>query len=155
MHRLMSEKKHSEGAAEKSGSVFSREERAAMKEAIRERRPRPRAAKGQEEQEVLEKIAGMQSPDRQMAERLHALIKSTAPSLTSRTWYGMPAYSKDGEILCYFRPAEKFKTRYATIGFSDEAKLDDGHMWPTDFALTQLTAADEARIVALVKKAVG
>jgi len=103
---------------------------------------------------VLEKIAEMQPSDRAMAKRLHALIRATAPGLTPRLWYGMPAYGKGGGVLCFFRGAEKFKTRYATFGFSDKAKLDEGSMWPTDFALTKLTDADEKRIAALVKQAV-
>src|SRR6266511_2406237 len=101
-----------------------------------------------------EERAAMPEPDRVMAKRLHALIKDSAPALSPRTWYGMPAYAKDGKVVCFFKSADKFKSRYATLGFSDEAKLDDGSMWPTDFALTKLTAADEARIRALVKRAV-
>ena len=104
---------------------------------------------------MLEKIAEMQEPDRVMAERLHALVKATAPALSPRTWYGMPAYAKDDKVVCFFKSAAKFKSRYATLGFSDKANLDDGSMWPTDFALKELTAADEKRIRALVKKAVG
>ncbi len=103
---------------------------------------------------MLAKIAEMPEADRVMAERLHALIKSTAPALVARTWYGMPAYAKDGSVVCFFKSAHKFKTRYATLGFSDKANLDDGDMWPTDFALKRLTSADEARIAALVKQAV-
>ena len=106
------------------------------------------------ENEVLSKIAEMPESDRVMAERIHAIVKKTAPELTPRTWYGMPAYSKDGKVLCYFRSAQKFKTRYATFGFSDKANLDDGGMWPTDYAVKKLTAADEKRVVALVKQAV-
>ena len=106
------------------------------------------------EREVLAKIAEMRQPDRAMAERLHALIKASAPALAPRTWYGQPAYAKDGKIVCFFQPAQKFKTRYATLGFNDTANLDDGTMWPTAFALTELTAADEARIAALVKQPV-
>jgi uncharacterized protein YdhG (YjbR/CyaY superfamily) len=103
---------------------------------------------------VLQKIADMQGPDRAMAERLHALVKESAPALSPRTWYGMPAYARDGKVVCFFQSAEKFKSRYATFGFSDKANLDDGAMWPTYFALKKLTAAEEKRIVALVKKAV-
>jgi uncharacterized protein YdhG (YjbR/CyaY superfamily) len=103
---------------------------------------------------VLAKIAEMPEADRALAERLHALIKASAPTLSPRTWYGMPAYAKDSNVVCFFQSAQKFKTRYATLGFSDKANLDDGAMWPTAFALTELTAADEARISALVKKAV-
>jgi hypothetical protein len=116
----------------------------------------PRAGKADGESEVLAKIAEMPEPDRTMGERLHAVIKASAPALAPRTWYGMPAYTKDGKIVCFFQPAQKFKTRYATLGFNDAANLDEGAMWPTAFALkTELTAADEARIGALVKKAVG
>jgi uncharacterized protein YdhG (YjbR/CyaY superfamily) len=143
----------SKSSAEKSARGFTEEERAAMREAVRERRA-SRAGGADGERDVLAKIAAMGPADRAMAERLHAIVRSHAPMLTPRTWYGMPAYAKDGEVLCYFRPAEKFKTRYATLGFSDEAKLDEGRMWPTDFALTGLTATEEARIVALVTKAV-
>jgi uncharacterized protein YdhG (YjbR/CyaY superfamily) len=134
---------------------FTDEEREAMREAIRERKglARPGAAEG--EAAVLAKIAVMQQPDRGMAERLHALVKANAPTLTPRTWYGMPAYSKDGQVVCFFQPSQKFKTRYSTLGFSDEANLDDGRMWPTTFALAELTAAEEARIAMLLKKAVG
>ena len=114
----------------------------------------PRAGKADGESEVLEKIAEMSEPDRAMAEQLHAIIKATAPALSPRTWYGMPAYAKDGNVVCFFQSAQKFKTRYATFGFSDKANLDEGAMWPTAFALRALTADDEARIVALVKKAV-
>jgi uncharacterized protein YdhG (YjbR/CyaY superfamily) len=137
---------------------FTEEERAAMKERARElkasARRGSRAAKADGESDVLAKIAEMPEPDRAMAERLHAVIKASAPALSPRTWYGMPAYAKDGKIVCFFQPAEKFKTRYATLGFSDQANLDEGAMWPTVFALTELTATDEARIGALVKKAV-
>ncbi|MFZ0892585.1 MAG: DUF1801 domain-containing protein [Thermoplasmata archaeon] len=146
--------KPSRKAAEKSSDLFSDEERAAMKEAVRERKAhRTGGANG--EQEVLDKIAEMPATDRLLAEHLHALIKSNAPSLVPRTWYGMPAYSKDGEILCFFQCAAKFKARYATLGFSDEAKLDEGHMWPTVYALTEWTATEESRIAALLKKALG
>ena len=114
----------------------------------------PRADKADEESAVLAKIAEMPETDRAMSERLHALIKASAPALSPRLWYGMPAYAKDGKVVCFFQSAQKFKTRYATFGFSDEANLDEGAMWPTAFALTELTAEDEAKIVALVKKAV-
>jgi hypothetical protein len=124
-----------------------------MRERVRELKAR--ASKAEDEQEVLAKIAEMAPPDRRMAERLHAILKANAPTLASKTWYGMPAYAKEDRIVCYFRPAEKFKTRYATLGFSDEANLDEGRMWPTDFALTELAGPEEARIVALVKRAVG
>jgi len=137
---------------------FTDEERAALKERGQElkaaARRSPRAGKAAGESEVLAKIAEMQEPDRVMAGRLHAIIQASAPALAPRTWYGMPAYAKDGNVICFFQSAQKFKTRYATLGFSDKANLDDGTMWPTTFALTELTAADEARIAALVKEAV-
>ena len=114
----------------------------------------PRAEKADGESALLAKIAEMQEPDRAMAKRLHAIIKTSAPALSPRTWYGMPAYAKDGEVVCFFQPAQKFKTRYATLGFSDAANLDEGAMWPVAFALKALTAAEEARISMLVKKAV-
>jgi uncharacterized protein YdhG (YjbR/CyaY superfamily) len=138
---------------------FTDEERAAMKERAQElkaeaRRGR-RAKKADGESDVLAKIAEMPEPDRAMAERLHAMIKASAPALSPRTWYGMPAYAKDGNVVCFFQSAHKFKARYATFGFSDTANLDEGTVWPVAFALTELTAADEARIGALVKKAVG
>ena len=142
----------------KTSKGFTDEERAAMKERAQElkaaARRGPRAGKADGESDVLAKIAEMPKPDRAMAERLHAVIKANAPALSPRTWYGMPAYAKDGKVVCFFQSAQKFKTRYATLGFSDEANLDEGAMWPTAFALTELTAADEARIGALVKKAV-
>ena len=118
------------------------------------RAPRPARDKADGESDVLAKIAEMPEPDRAMAERLHAIIKASAPALSPRTWYGMPAYAKDGKVVCFFQSAQKFKTRYATLGFSDKANLDEGAMWPTAFALKELTAAEEARIAALVKKAV-
>jgi uncharacterized protein YdhG (YjbR/CyaY superfamily) len=137
---------------------FTAEERAAMKERAKELkaagRRGPRAGKADGESDLLAKIAEMPESDRVMAERLHAIIKATAPDLSPRTWYGMPAYAKDGNIVCFFQDAAKFKARYATLGFSDKAHLDDGAMWPNSYALTELTAADEARIVELVKKAV-
>jgi len=113
-----------------------------------------RADKGEGERDVLAKIAEMPAPDRRMAERIHAIIKANAPALSPRTWYGMPAYTKDGNVVCFFQSAHKFKARYATLGFSDKANLDDAAMWPTSFALKALTATEEARIVALVNKAV-
>lgn len=137
---------------------FTDEERAAMKDRAQELkaagRRGPRGDKADGDSAVLEKIAEMAPPDRAMAERLHAVITATAPTLSPRLWYGMPAYAKDGNVVCFFQCAQKFKTRYATLGFSDKAKLDDGAMWPTAFALRELTGADEARIGALVKKAV-
>jgi len=127
-------------------------ERAKEMKTTARRSPRDRAAEA--ERDVLEKISEMEKPDREMAEKIHAIIKANAPDLTPRTWYGMPAYAKDGTIVCHFQPAQKFKTRYPTLGFSDKANLDDGTMWPVAYALTKLTKADEARIAALVKKAV-
>ena len=132
--------------------TFSPEEKAAMKERAREQKAAAEQADG--ESAVLAKIAEMTGSDRAMAERLHAVITSAVPTLTSKPWYGMPAYARDGKTICFFQAASKFKTRYATLGFSDEAKLDEGSMWPSAYALTKLTAADEAKIVALVKKAV-
>ena len=114
----------------------------------------PRADEADEESGVLAKIAEMREPDRAMAKQLHTVIKASAPALSPKLWYGQPAYARDGKVVCFFQPAQKFKTRYATLGFSDEANLDEGTIWPTSFALTKLTAADEARIGALVKKAV-
>jgi uncharacterized protein YdhG (YjbR/CyaY superfamily) len=133
---------------------FTAEERAAMKERARELKTAARG-KVDGESDVLAKIAEMPEPDRALAERLHALIKSIAPDLSPRTWYGMPAYAKDGDVICFFQSAQKFKARYATFGFSDKANLDEGSMWPTSFALKELTAVEEARISALVKKAAG
>jgi len=135
-----------------ASKAFTAEERAAMRERAKEEKAAKSKADG--ESDVLAKIAEMQEPDRTMAERLHALIKTSAPDLAPRTWYGMPAYAKDGQIVCFFQPAAKFNTRYATLGFNDTAHLDDGTMWPTAYALKELTAADEARISALVMKAV-
>jgi uncharacterized protein YdhG (YjbR/CyaY superfamily) len=140
--------------AKKAARGFTDEERAAMRERAKELKAQPRAGKEDGERDVLAKIAEMPAADRALAERIHALVTAAAPSLSPRTWYGMPAYAKDGQVLCYFRPASKFKTRYSTLGFSDEANIDEGHMWPTDFAVTELTAVEEARIAALVKKAV-
>jgi uncharacterized protein YdhG (YjbR/CyaY superfamily) len=133
---------------------FTAEEKAAMKERAKELKAAARGGKADGESEVLAKIAEMPKPDRELAERLHALIKTSASDLAPRTWYGMPAYAKDGKVVCFFQGAHKFKTRYSTLGFSDTAKLDDGAMWPVGFALTELTAAEEAKIAALVKKAV-
>ncbi len=137
---------------------FTAEERAAMQERARElkaaARRGARVDREEEERAVLAKIAEMPEPDRFMAERLHALIKASAPDLSPKTWYGMPAYAKDGKVVCYFTPASKFKERYATFGFNAAANLDEGNMWPTSFALKELTPAEEARIAALVKKAV-
>jgi uncharacterized protein YdhG (YjbR/CyaY superfamily) len=141
----------------KASKGFTDEERAAMRERAQElkaARRGPRAGKADGESEVLAKIAEMRESDRVMAERLHAVIKASAPDLSPRTWYGMPAYAKDGKVVCFFQSAQKFKTRYATFGFSDKANLDKGAMWPTAFALKELTAAEEKKIGALVKKAV-
>jgi uncharacterized protein YdhG (YjbR/CyaY superfamily) len=153
----MAEKKPVTKGTQKSKG-FTDEERAAMKERSQElkaaARRGPRAAKADEEGDVLAKIAEMPKPDRAMAERLHAIIKASAPALSPKTWYGMPAYAKDGKVVCFFQSAQKFKSRYATLGFSDKANLDQGAMWPTSFALKELTAAEEAKIGALVKKAV-
>ena len=137
----------------KTSKGFTDEERAAMKERAQELKAEA-ANKADGESAVLAKIAEMPGPDRAMAKRLHAIIKASAPALSPKTWYGMPAYAKDGKVVCYFQSAEKFKSRYVTFGFSDEANLDEGAMWPTSFALTELTAAEEERISALVKKAV-
>ena len=138
---------------------FTDEERAAMKERAQElkaaARRGPRAGTADGEDDVLAKIAEMPEPDRAMAERLHAIIKASAPALSPRTWYGMPAYAKDGNVVCFFQSAHKFKARYATLGFSDKANLDDGAMWPNAYALKELTDAEEARIRALVARAVG
>ncbi len=145
-------------AVDKTFEGFTGEERAAMKERAKElkaaTRRGPRADKADEESAVLAKIAEMPEPDRAMAERLHAIIKASAPALSPRTWYGMPAYAKDGNVVCFFQSAHKFKARYATFGFSDKANLDEGTLWPVAFALKALTAADELRIAALVRKAV-
>jgi len=145
-------------ATRKRYEGFTDEERAAMKDRVQEQkvsaRRGPRADQADAESDVLAKIAEMPETDRTLGERLHAVIKASVPALSPRLWYGMPAYAKNGKIVCHFQSAQKFKTRYATLGFSDEAHLDEGAMWPTAFALTKLTAADEERIVALVKKAV-
>jgi hypothetical protein len=140
-------------ATKKRYEGFTAGERDAMKDRVKEMKAAADAAGG--ESEVLAKIAELPASDRAMAKRLHAIIKASAPDLMPKLWYGMPAYAKDGQIVCHFQSAQKFKTRYATLGFSDRAKLDEGHMWPVAFALPELTAADEARIAALVKKAAG
>jgi uncharacterized protein YdhG (YjbR/CyaY superfamily) len=139
-------------APRNSSKGFTDEERAAMKERAQELKAEANKADG--ERALLAKIAEMKGPDRAIAKRLHAIIKATAPALSPKTWYGMPAYAKDGKVVCYFQSAGKFKARYATFGFSDEANLDEGAMWPVAFALKELTAAEEAKIGALVKKAV-
>ena len=142
----------------KKSKGFTDEERAAMKERAKELKAEERANKNRAagESAVLAKIAEMQGPDRAMAERLHEIVKASAPALSPKTWYGMPAYAnKDGKVVCFFQSAQKFNSRYATLGFSDEANLDEGAMWPTSFALKELTATEEAKISALVKRAVG
>ena len=139
-------------AINKPSKGFTDEERAAMKERAKELKAAANRADG--ESAVLAKIAEMPEPERAMAERLHAIIKANAPTLSPKTWYGMPAYAKDDKVVCFFQSAQKFNTRYATLGFSDTANLDEGDLWPTAFALKELTAAEEARIGALVKKAV-
>jgi uncharacterized protein YdhG (YjbR/CyaY superfamily) len=147
-------------ANNKKSKGFTDEERAAMKERAQElkaearRGPRAKKDKADGESDVLAKIAAMQEPDRTMAKRLHAIIKASAPALSPKTWYGIPAYAKDGKVVCFFQSAQKFNTRYATFGFSDAANLDEDALWPVAFALKQLTAAEEAKIGALVKKAV-
>ena len=140
----------------KKETGFTDEERAAMKERAKELKAEARANQDRAagESDVLAKIAEMTEPDRTMAERLHAIITASAPDLSPKTWYGMPAYARDGKIVCFFQSAQKFNARYATLGFNDTAHLDEGAMWPTSFALKELTAADEAKIAALVKKAV-
>ncbi|HJY66366.1 MAG TPA: DUF1801 domain-containing protein [Streptosporangiaceae bacterium] len=145
----------STGATAKTYEGFTDEERAAMKDRAKELKAAGRrgADKADGESAVLAKLAEMNEPDRVVGERLHAIIKASAPALSPKLWYGMPAYAQDGKIICFFQSAQKFNSRYATLGFSDKANLDDGTMWPTAFALTELTAADEARIAALVKQA--
>jgi uncharacterized protein YdhG (YjbR/CyaY superfamily) len=156
----MSPKKDTQKSAKSTTAVkkskrFTDEELAAMKERAEElKADAARAKKADAEGEVLAKIAAMQEPDRALAKRLHAIIKANAPGLSPKTWYGMPAYAKDGKVVCFFQSAQKFKTRYATFGFSDKANLDEGALWPVAFALKELTATEEARIVALVKRAV-
>jgi uncharacterized protein YdhG (YjbR/CyaY superfamily) len=158
----MSPKKETQKSAKsttanhKNSRGFTPEEKAAMKERAKELKAEERAKKDRAagEKDVLAKIAEMPEPDRAMATRLHAIIKASAPALSPKTWYGMPAYARDGKVVCFFQSADKFKARYATLGFNDTANLDEGAMWPTAFALKELTAAAEAKIVALVKKAV-
>lgn len=154
----MSAKKATEKAARsttargKVSTGFTAEERAAMKERAKEQKAEAQKADG--EKALLAKIDEMQGSDRAMATRLHAIVKASAPDLSPKTWYGMPAYAKDGKVVCFFQAAQKFNSRYATFGFSDEANLDEGAIWPTSFALKELTAAEEERIAALVKQAV-
>lgn len=155
MRQTSGKQKSAKGTATSEGKLagFTEEERAAMKERAQELKAAVSGADG--ERAVLAKIAEMSGADRVMAERLHAIIKAAAPALSPKTWYGMPAYAKDGKVVCFFQCAQKFKARYATLGFSDTATLDDGAMWPTSFALKELTPVEEARINALVKKAAG
>ena len=148
-------KKPARKTTAKADQTFTEAERDAMKERAKELKASRGGAKADPEADVLAKIAEMPEPDRGMAQRIHDVIRSAAPTLAPRTWYGMPAYALDGKILCFFQPADKFKARYATFGFNDPAKLDDGSMWPTAFALTKLTDADAARIEELVRNAVG
>ena len=136
----------------KASKGFTDEEKAAMRKRAQEQKAD--ASKADGEADALASIAAMAAADREMAERLHAIIKASAPTLSAKTWYGMPAYAKDGKVVCFFQPAQKFKTRYATLGFNDVANLDDGAMWPVAYAITELTAADEAKLRKLVKKAV-
>jgi uncharacterized protein YdhG (YjbR/CyaY superfamily) len=150
----MVERKGVKKGAQKSASGFTEDERAAMKERARELKAGARG-KADGEREVLAKIAAMQAPDRVMAERVHAIIKANVPALSPKTWYGMPAYARDDQVVCFFQAAQKFKARYASLGFSDKAKLDEGRMWSTSFAVTELTATEEDRIAALVKRAAG
>jgi uncharacterized protein YdhG (YjbR/CyaY superfamily) len=154
----MPAKKSAPKSPKKAGG-FTDEERAAMKERAEEMKAEERRGPGKDkadgESEVLAKIAAFPQPDRGMAERIHALVKAHAPALSPKTWYGMPAYAKDGNVICFFQNAAKFKTRYSTLGFSDKAKLDEGNMWPAAFALKELTAKEEERIGALVRKAAG
>ena len=150
----MAEKEPAKRTTGKKSKGFTDEERAAMKERAQELKASARRGKADGESDVLAKIAEMPEPERAMAKRLHEIIKASAPSLSPKTWYGQPAYARDGKVVCFFQSAQKFNTRYATLGFSDEANLDEGAMWPTSFALKELTATDEERIGALVKKAV-
>ncbi|MER6983913.1 iron chaperone [Streptomyces carpinensis] len=153
--------KRTKSSAENSGSAagkhegFTAEEREAMKERAKELKTARRGSKEDPEAEVLAKIAEMPEADRVLAEKVHEIVKASAPQLTPRLWYGMPAYAKNGKVLCFFQSAQKFKSKYATLGFSDQAALDDGAMWPTSYALTKLTAAEEKRIGALLKQAAG
>jgi uncharacterized protein YdhG (YjbR/CyaY superfamily) len=151
----MAARKPEAKGARKTGGGFSEEERAAMRESTAERKIVWGRDRAEDERAVLAKIAGFPEPDRSMGQRLHAIVTKAGPGLSPRLWYGMPAYTKDGDVVCFFQPAHKFKARYGTLGFGDKAMLDEGAMWPTTFALTKLTAAEEARITALVKKAAG
>lgn len=155
--RLAGENARMSDRKSSTGGTFTDDEKAAMKERARELKAAARrgADSAAGEADLLAKIAEMPAPDRALAERIHAIVKASAPNFSSRTWYGMPAYARDGKVVCFFQAAEKFKSRYATFGFSDEAKLDEGAMWPTVFALRELTPAVEERIGALVKRAAG
>jgi uncharacterized protein YdhG (YjbR/CyaY superfamily) len=152
-------RRSAKGTDGEASGKFTDEERAAARERAKElkaaARRGGRASEADGERDLLEKISEMAEPDRALAERIHAIIRESAPGLTPRTWYGMPAYAKDGNVVCFFQPALKFKARYATLGFNDKAQLDDGTMWPVAYALTELTKADEARIAVLVRKAAG
>jgi hypothetical protein len=154
----MPAKKSTQKSAKSTSAGLSEEERAAMKEYLEEKKAAARrggrASKEDGERDVLAKIATMPQPDRAMAERLHAIIKASAPDLSPKTWYGMPAYASEDKVVCFFQSGQKFKTRYATLGFQQAANLDEGHMWPVAFALKELSAPEESRIAALVKKAV-
>jgi uncharacterized protein YdhG (YjbR/CyaY superfamily) len=156
MNAKKTTQKSAKSTAGRASTGFTDEERAAMKERAKELKAEARrgADRAEGERDVLAAIAKMPASDRAMAKRLHAVVKASAPGLTPKTWYGMPAYAKDGKVVCFFKPAEKFNSRYATFGFEDAANLDEGGMWQTSFALKKLTAADEAKIGALVKKAV-
>jgi uncharacterized protein YdhG (YjbR/CyaY superfamily) len=144
-------------AGRKKAARLTEDELAAMKDRLEELKAEGRSGEGKQDGEaaVLAKIAALGPMDRALAERFHKLVKTNAPGLTPRTWYGMPAYAKDGNVICFFQSAQKFKTRYATLGFSDKAKLDQGRMWPTAFAVTEMTAEEEAKLVALIKRALG
>ena len=148
---MKSTRKPAKTTARKGSTGLSAEERAALRETVRERKAAAQGAN--DDRALLAKIAEMPPADRAIAKRLHEIVKTSAPGLSPKTWYGMPAYAKDDKVVCFFQRAHKFKSRYATLGFSDEASLDEGAMWPTSFALTELSAAEEARISALVKKA--
>jgi hypothetical protein len=150
----MAGKKHATEGAKGSTSGFTAEERAAAKDTLQERKIVWGKNQADDERVVLAKISQMPEPDRSMGKRIHEIVRTTAPGLSPRLWYGMPAYSKEGDVLCFFQPASKFKARYSTLGFTGAAKLDEGHMWPNAYSLTALTPAEEARIAALVKKAV-
>ncbi|MFV0132603.1 iron chaperone [Streptomyces sp. HMX87] len=154
---MTSTKRTAKGSGAEAGKRegFTAEEREAMKERAKELKGTRRGAKADPESEVLAKIAEMPDADRALAERIHDIVRTSAPELTPRLWYGMPAYAKNGKVLCFFQSAQKFKSKYATLGFSDEAALDDGAVWPTSYAVTKLTAADERRISDLIKRAVG